>query len=136
MMLVLRYSIIAGVGVMTVGWIVGLLIPAECARLFTRDPELIRMAARGIMINQLAFPVIGYQAVITNFFQSIGKAKISILLSLSRQMIFLVPLLIVLPLFFGVDGVWYSLPASDVMAFVMTLITMTIYMKKLKQNGK
>jgi len=136
MMLVLRYSIIAGVGVMTVGWIVGLLIPAECARLFTRDPELIRMAARGIMINQIAFPVIGYQAVITNFFQSIGKAKISILLSLSRQMIFLVPLLIVLPLFFGVDGVWYSLPASDIMAFVMTLITMTIYMKKLKQNGK
>ncbi|MBR1518734.1 MAG: MATE family efflux transporter [Prevotella sp.] len=136
MMLVLRYSIIAGVGVMTVGWIVGLLIPAECARLFTTDPQLTEMGARGIMINQIAFPVIGYQAVITNFFQSIGKAKISILLSLSRQMIFLVPLLIVLPLFFGVDGVWYSLPASDMMAFVMTLITMTIYMKKLKQNGK
>ena len=136
MMKVLKYSIIAGVGVMTVGWIVGITIPHECARLFTTDPQLTDMGARGIMINQMAFPVIGYQAVITNFFQSIGKAKVSIVLSLSRQMIFLVPLLIVLPMFMGVDGVWWSLPASDMLAFFLTLITMTIYMKKLKRNGK
>ena len=84
----------------------------------------------------LVFPLIGSQAVITNFFQSIGKAKISIFLSLSRQMIFLLPLLITLPPIMGVDGVWASLPASDSVAFIVTWIIMFRYMRKFKQQHK
>ena len=84
----------------------------------------------GIRINMLAFPLIGYQAVITNFFQSIGKAKISIFLSLSRQMLFLIPLLAILPQMYGVTGVWAALPASDCIAFIVTTILMIIYMRK------
>lgn len=84
--------------------------------MFTTDEQLIDIAIRGIRINMIAFPLIGSQAVITNFFQSIGKAKISIFLSLSRQMIYLLPLLIILPPIMGVDGVWAALPASDAVA--------------------
>ena len=116
------------------GWLVGELIPEPCARLFTTDPELIEKAVHGIRINMIVFPLIGSQAVITNFFQSIGKAKISIFLSLSRQMIFLLPLLIVLPPFFGVDGVWAALPTSDAVAFVVTWVVMIRYMRRIKSR--
>ena len=120
---------------MVVGWIVGELMPYGCARLFTADQELIEKAVRGIRINMIAFPLIGSQAVITNFFQSIGKAKISIFLSLSRQMIYLLPLLVVLPPVFGVDGVGAALPASDAVAFVTAWLVMYRYMRKFKQQG-
>ena len=132
---VLNYSMVAATSIMVVGWIVGELMPYGCARLFTADQELIEKAVRGIRINMIAFPLIGSQAVITNFFQSIGKAKISIFLSLSRQMIYLLPLLVVLPPVFGVDGVWAALPASDTVAFVTAWLVMYRYMRKFKQQG-
>ena len=134
MLRVLKYSMTAATAVMTMGWLVGELIPEPCARLFTTDPDLIEKAVHGIRINMIVFPLIGSQAVITNFFQSIGKAKISIFLSLSRQMIFLLPLLIVLPPFFGVDGVWAALPTSDAVAFVVTWIVMIRYMRRIKSR--
>lgn len=134
MLQVLKLSIIAGVSVLTVGWLVCELLPYPCVRLFTSDEELIRIAEHGIRINAIAFPLIGYQAVVTNFFQSIGKAKVSIFLSLSRQLIYLLPLLIILPPFMGVDGVWWSLPISDALAFFTALIIMMRYMKQFKQQ--
>ncbi|MBR5657173.1 MAG: MATE family efflux transporter [Prevotella sp.] len=136
MLRVLKLSMTAATIVMVVGWLVGELIPWQCARLFTSDPELLENSVRGIRINMLVFPLIGSQAVITNFFQSIGKAKISIFLSLSRQMIFLLPLLITLPPLMGVDGVWTAMPASDTIAFVVTWIVMIRYMRKFKQQHK
>lgn len=72
--------------------------------------------------------------VITNFFQSIGKAKISIFLSLSRQMLFLVPLLTVLPRIVGLDGVWMSLPIADTTACLVSGTIMTRYIKKFKSE--
>lgn len=136
MLRVLILSMSAATVVMTAGWLVGELLPWQCARLFTSDPELLENSVRGIRINMIAFPLIGSQAVITNFFQSIGKAKISIFLSLSRQMIFLLPLLIALPPLMGVDGVWTALPTSDTIAFVVTWIVMIRYMRKFKQQHK
>lgn len=136
MMRVLNLSIIAAICIMVVGWLVGEFAPYPCARLFTTDPQLIDMAVNGIRINMIAFPLIGFQAVVTNFFQSIGKAKISIFLSLSRQMLFLLPLLVILPPFWGVDGVWWSLPLSDTIAFLVTLVMMVRYMKKFKLQHK
>lgn len=133
MLHVLKLSMIFATLVMAIGWLVGELLPYPCARLFTRDEELIAIAARGIRINMLVFPMIGSQAVITNFFQSIGKAKISIFLSLSRQMIFLLPLLIILPPIMGVDGVWVALPASDTVAFIVTWIIMIRYMRRFRE---
>ena len=136
MMKVLKYSMIAGTIIMTVGWLVGELAPYPCARMFTSDNNLIDISIRGIRLNMIAFPLIGSQAVITNFFQSIGKAKISIFLSLSRQMIFLLPLLIILPPIMGTDGVWIALPVSDTIAFTVTWIFMFRFMKKFKLQHK
>ena len=133
-MQVLKYAIAGGVAVMTLGWLVGELLPYPCARLFTSDPELIDMSINGIRINMAAFPLIGYQAVVTNFYQSIGRAKVSIFLSLSRQMLFLIPLVAILPPLFGIDGVWIALPASDVIAFVLTLAIMIYDLKKQKKK--
>ena len=82
----------------------------------------------------LAFPIVGYQMVVTSFFQSIGKAKVSMFLSLSRQLIFLLPLLAVLPGYYGVDGVWWAMPISDVIAAVVTFFMMTAYMRKFKKQ--
>jgi len=80
------------------------------------------------------FPLVGFQMVITNFFQCIGKVKVSIFLSLSRQLLFLLPLLYVLPMFYDVDGVWYSLPASDFVAAVVAGVMMVVYMRIFKKQ--
>ena len=121
---VLRLTISASVIAMTVGWVIGELLPGPCTRLFTDDEQLIAISIRGIRINMLVFPVIGYQAVVTNFFQTIGKVRISIFMSLSRQLLFLLPMLLLFSSIWGLDGVWASLPASDFVAFVVAVIIM------------
>lgn len=134
LMEVLKLSIIAATCIMTVGWLIAMFLPYYCARMFTTDATLIAMSIHAIRINMLLFPIIGFQMVVTNFFQCIGKVQISIFLSLSRQLLFLLPLLATLPLFFGVDGVWYSLPASDLTAAIVAAIIMQAYMKKFKRQ--
>ncbi|MBP3726165.1 MAG: MATE family efflux transporter [Bacteroidaceae bacterium] len=134
MLHVLRLSIISGISAMTIGWLVSELLPYPCVCLFTRHEELRQIAVHGIRINSIVFPLIGFQAVVTNFFQSIGKAKVSIFLSLSRQLLFLLPLLVVLPPLLGVDGVWWSLPASDLLSFIVTFIIMARYMRQFRRH--
>ena len=90
MMKVLKYAIIVATIIMTTGFLIAMFIPSQCARLFTTDQTLIELSAKGIRYTMVMFPVVGYQMVISNFFQSIGKAKISILLSLSRKLLILV----------------------------------------------
>lgn len=134
LMQVLKYSIIAATVVTTTGFLVAELVPTLCARLFTSDATLIGMSATAIRIIMVTFPIVGFQMVITNFFQSIGKAKISMFLSLSRQMLFLLPLLITLPLWFGVDGIWWAMPISDTIAALVTLVLMATYIKKFRRK--
>lgn len=129
-MRVLKIAAIAATGVTTTGFLIALLIPQLCARLFTTDPELIGLAARGLTVSMIAFPIVGCQMVITNFFQSIGIAKVSIFLSLSRQLIFLLPCLFILPPIFGVDGVWASLPVADTISAIVTIAVLFYYKKK------
>jgi len=136
LMRVLKLAIIGGTCIMTFGWLTGEFFPQQIARLFTTDKELTDMSIVATKFNMLAFPIIGFQMVVTNFFQCIGKVKISIFLSLSRQLLVLVPLLAILPLFFGLNGVWYALPASDTTASVIALVIITIYMRKFKKQMK
>ena len=133
---VLNLAIIAATCIMTAGWIAGEFFPREIARLFTTDKELTEMSITATRYNMLVFPIIGFQMVVTNFFQCIGKVKISIFLSLSRQLLILIPLLAILPLFFQLNGVWYALPASDATASVIAFIIMTPYMRKFKKQIK
>ena len=121
---VVRLAITASVASMTVGWLVGELFTGTCVRLFTEDPNLIDISIRGLRINMLVFPVIGYQATVTNFFQTIGKVRISIFMSLSRQLLFLLPMMLVFASMWGLDGVWFSLPASDLASFLVAVVIM------------
>lgn len=104
----------------TAGCIVSLSFPSLIARIFTTDAELIDRTAFGLKIATSAFFVVGFQIVTSNFFQSIGLAGQSIILSLSRQIIFLIPLLLVLPDMYGLLGVWISFPISDILATVVS----------------
>ena len=122
--------------ILLIGWSLSMLFPREIARVFTTDPTLLEMSARGIRLNMMVFFVVGSQAVITNFFQCIGKVKISIFLSLSRQLILLLPMAYIFPLFWGLDGVWYSMAASDFGSFSMTIPLLLWYIRKLNTYGK
>ena len=133
---VLRLAILSATIIMTTGWMIAMFLPYYCARLFTTDPTLIEISIKAIRIDMLFFPFVGSQMVITNFFQCIRKVKVSIFLSLSRQLLFLLPLLYILPQFFGLDGVWYALPASDITAAIVANIIMFKYMGRLKKQIK
>ena len=134
LMRVLMLAMIAGTIVTTSGFIVAEFMPHLCVRLFTNDTVLTELSVNGIRLMMAAMPIVGYQMVVTNFFQSIGKAKISIFLSLSRQLLFLVPLLGVLPLFFGITGVWISMPISDAFSALFALVMMVRYMRIMNKN--
>lgn len=127
-------TIASATAILLAGWLLAMFFPYQIARIFTTDASLIQMAGRGIRLNMLVFFVVGTQAVITNFFQCIGKVKVSIFLSLSRQLILLIPLAYILPLFLGLDGVWYSMALSDFGSFAMTIPLLLWYMKKLKKK--
>jgi len=132
---VLRKTIICGVAVMTVGTLIGELLPELTSRAFTSDERLIREAVHGMRINVIMGPLIGFSMVVSNFFQSIGKAPQSIFLSLTRQIIYLLPQLVLLPRFFGVDGIWYALPSSDFLAFATSAIFLWYYLRKFRKEG-
>ena len=134
MMRVLKYAVIGGTCVTTTGFIVGEVFPEQCVRLFTTDQTLIDLSVHAMRITMVTFPIIGYQMVIANFFQSIGKAKVSISLSLSRQLLFLIPMLLVLPSLYGVDGVWYSMPVADTISSVVTAIIMALFMRRINKQ--
>ena len=134
MMRVLKYAVIGGTCVTTTGFIVGEVFPEQCVRLFTTDQTLIDLSVHAMRITMVTFPIIGYQMVIANFFQSIGKAKVSIFLSLSRQLLFLIPMLLVLPSLYGVDGVWYSMPVADTISSVVTAIIMALFMRRINKQ--
>ena len=130
---VLRITMLWGTLVTTAGFLVGELMPEWCARAFTTDEELIDIAAKGMRIVVMFYPLIGMQMVTTNFFQSIGQAGKSIFLSLTRQLLFLVPLLIILPQFMGVKGVWLAMPSADAISCIVTGTILIIQYRKFKQ---
>lgn len=136
LMKTLKLSMLAATVVTTSGFLVAEFIPELCSRMFTPDEQLIGLAAHGLRIIMATFPIVGYQMVVTNFFVSIGMAKTSIFLSMSRQMLFLFPLLLLLPLEFGVNGVWMSMPISDTLSALVTLWFMVRYMNKMKNENQ
>jgi Na+-driven multidrug efflux pump len=129
-------TIAAATAILLVGWTLSMLFPRQIVRIFTSDPTLIDLSAHGLVLDMLVFFVVGSQAVITNFFQCIGKVKVSIFLSLSRQLLLLLPMAYFFPMIWDLDGVWYSMPTSDFGSFAMTIPLLIWYMKKLKNNGK
>jgi putative MATE family efflux protein len=118
--------------VTTIAFLIGELIPGTVTRIFTTDNELIELSVYGLRITVMFFPLIGAQIVIANFFQSIGMAGKAIFLSLIRQVLILIPCLIILPRFLGLTGVWASLPVSDLVACIVSTIMIIYQIKKFK----
>lgn len=130
---VLKYTIVCAVGIATFGMLICELFPSLIASLFTKDEGLIRLSSDGLRIVMLMFPLVGFQMVATNFFQSIGMAKKAIFLSLMRQLIFLVPALLILPSFFQLSGVWASMPLADFLATIVSGIVLYNQFAKFKK---
>ena len=120
--------------VTTIGGVVCVAFPELVARIFTPSPQLIARASWAMRVMCMFMPVIGFQLVTTNFFQSVGKVNKSIFLSLTRQVLMLIPLLVILPRFYGEDGVWYSMPISDLVAAILTAVTLLLQFKEWKRE--
>ena len=129
---VMKLTIIYATCVTTFGFLVGMLAPNLVVGIFTSDAELTELSATGLRITVMFFPIIGFQMVTSNFFQSIGMAGKAIFLSLTRQMLILLPCLLILPHFFGVAGVWYSMPVSDLLASLIALVMLVYQFRKFK----
>lgn len=129
---VLRKTIFYATLITTAGFLAGELVPRLIVRIFTPDETLTDLAVYGMRITVMFFPLVGFQMVVSNFFQSIGMAKKAIFLSLTRQVIFLIPFLLILPHFWGITGVWASLPAADFVAFVVAAIMLVSQIRKFK----
>ena len=139
---VLKLTSIGATCVTTVRFLIGELMPRTAVSAFTNDPELIRLSVEGMRITFAFFPIIGFQMVATNFFMSIGMAGKAIFLSLSRQLLFLLPGLLVLPRIFdactewnGSWGVWCAMPLSDLLASVVTVFMLTYQLRRFRAGG-
>ena len=129
---VLKITIALATGVTTMAFVIGEFFPEYVARIFTSDAQMIEMAVVGMRYNCLLFPIVGFQMVTGSFFQSIAQPGKAIFLSLSRQLLFLVPFIVIFPHFWGINGVWISLPASDLVSSIITTVLLTNYFRKHK----
>lgn len=128
-------AVIAGVVFSTIGSLIGAFNPRLIASMFMQDETQIECAIRCLRITTLTFWMVGFQIVTTNFFQALGMAGKSVFLSLTRQMIFMIPLLFLLPHFWGLDGVWSAYPISDFLSTVVAAIMLSVQLKRIKSRA-
>ena len=126
----LRIGVMLGLTITTTGWVLVQTLPDTVSRLFTTDTQLVEIARAGFHIFFLVYPLVGVQIVIQNYFQSIGQPKLSIFLSLTRQLLFLIPFLLILPSMLGLDGVWWSVAAADSLAFLLAIVTLWFQIRR------
>ena len=139
---VLKLTILGATCVTTAGFLMGELAPRLAVSAFTTDEELLRLSVDGMRIAFVCFPLIGFQMVTTNFFQSIGMAGRAIFLSLTRQLLFLLPALLFLPRFFaehtpwdGSWGVWCAMPVSDLLASAVAACMLAWQLRRFRRGG-
>lgn len=130
---VLKRTIFVATCVTTAGFLVGMFCPHLAVSAFTTDEELMNISAKGLSIVVMFYPLIGFQMVTANFFQSIGMASKAIFLSVSRQVLILIPCLLILPHYYGQKGVWISMPISDLIA---SLIAASMLLWQFRQFKK
>jgi Na+-driven multidrug efflux pump len=117
---------------MIVGFAVVELFPHAVASVFTTETNLIDIAVPGLRWVFICYPLVGFQMVSSAFFQSIGKANKSIILSMTRQVLFLIPILLILPRYWGITGVWASMTISDFISVILAAILLGIELKNVK----
>lgn len=131
---VLKITILCAVGVTSFGFVFCMVFPNLVVGMFTSDPVLLGVAEQGLRIVVLALPIVGFQIVSSNFFQYIGQPQKAIVLSMTRQLLFLVPMLAILPQRYGTLGVWVSMPVADVLAAIFTGILLFLQVRKFRRN--
>ncbi|MBU0956480.1 MAG: MATE family efflux transporter [Spirochaetes bacterium] len=130
-----RLAIIFATLVVTGGWLVTRFAPGLIIGLFSRNnPEFSQLAERAMRIFFLMFPLVGFQVVAGGYFQAVGKPRQAMLLSLSRQLIFLIPLMYILPLRFGLDGVFSAAPVSDLLSSILTAIFFFVELRRMLRH--
>lgn len=130
----LHIGIIIGVAITTVGWIITECFPSQLSDIFTFNSEIIWIDKLGFRIYFMFYPLVGAQMVIQNFFQYIDQPKWSIALSMTRQLVFLLPFLIFLPRIMGPEGVWASMAASDLLSFIVAWTLIVVVMRRLDKK--
>ena len=124
---------ICAIAVTSTGFIICEIFPRTLVMMFTSDESLIEVAARGLRISFMFYPIVGFQMVTSNFFRSIGYEGTSVFLSLTRQLLFLLPLMFILPHFFGLGGIWASMPAADLISCIVSASMMVYHLRRLKE---
>jgi len=119
-----------------IGFLIVQLFSRTLFGIFTNDPELIEIGSNALRLMVLAVPLVGFQVVGTVVFQALGKALPALILSMSREIIILIPLIITLPKFIGMNGVWYASPISDVISFTLTAIMFYKLVKQLNSADR
>ena len=117
-----KVAIVAATIVSTCGFLLLFSIPSLLMKIFTTDPEMIALGSKALRTIVILLPIVGFQLVGATLFQAVGKALPSLLLSLSRQILILIPLIIILPRYLGLTGIWISFPISDLLTGIITLI--------------
>ena len=136
---VLKYTIICATCVTTLAFLIGVFFPREVAALFVdssngvADQAMVDVVAQGLGVCMLVFPLVGFQVVAGSFFQYIGKAPLAMFLSTTRQLLFLLPLLLVLPPHYGAMGAWASMPLADSLSVIVAAVLLTLQIRKLKR---
>ncbi|MBD5217283.1 MAG: MATE family efflux transporter [Bacteroidales bacterium] len=129
----LRLAAVVGVICTTIGSVIGALCPETIAKMFMQDPDQIACAVNCLHITTLTFWMVGFQIVATNFFQSLGMAGKAVFLSLTRQIIFMIPLLFILPPLMQLNGVWSAFPISDFLSVTVSAIMLAVQVRKIKR---
>ncbi len=135
---VLKRALAVGTCITMIGFVIGVFFPTPFVTVFAKDsPELINMASHALSCMVMMFPIVGIQIVSTAFFQSIGYAAKSIFLSLTRQLIFLVPAIFILPHVFSdpLEGLWHAAPVADGLASVLAITLLLLQLKKFKKRA-
>lgn len=118
-----------------VGTFIVQVFPEQIIQIFNRESdELLEIGVRGLRLFMMAWPIVGFQIVVSNYYQSTGKAGIAAILSLQRQVIFLIPILLILPRYTGLTGVWIAGPISDTISGIVVGIFLVIELKKLNSK--
>ncbi len=120
----------------TLGTLLGVFNPRPIAAMFMQDDEQIQCAINCLHITLMSFWIVGFQIVSTNFFQALGMAGKAVFLSLTRQIIFMIPLLFILPPVMGLDGVWTAFPISDMAASVTAAILLWVEMRHITHEAE
>jgi Na+-driven multidrug efflux pump len=130
----LHLANISATVICVVGFMIFMFFPEPLYLIFSSDPELVSMGKGAMRILVLGLPFIGFQMIAMNLFQALGMARYALFTSLARQVLFLIPMILILPLMFGLTGIWLSFPLADIVSFIVTFILVFFTVKGLSPN--